>query len=77
MSRRGVCYDHTVAGSFFQLLKRGTIRPKIHADREGSRRYIFDYIEFFDNPKHRHGYAGGVAPVEFEKQYFNRLESVS
>ncbi|HJW23947.1 MAG TPA: IS3 family transposase, partial [Rhodocyclaceae bacterium] len=40
------------------------------------RRDIFDYIELFYNPKRRHGHAGGVAPVEFEKQYFNRLESV-
>lgn len=76
MSRRGNCYDNAVAESFFQLLKRERIRRNIYADREEARRDIFDYIELFYNPKRRHGYAGGVAPVEFEKQYFNRLESV-
>ena len=76
MSRRGNCYDNAVAESFFQLLKRERIRRKIYADREAARRDIFDYIEFFYNSRRRHGYADGVAPVEFEKQYFNRLESV-
>ena len=32
------------------------------------------YIELFYKPKCHHGYAGGVAPVEFENQYFNRLK---
>ena len=76
MSRRGNCYDNAVAESFFQLLKRERIRRKIYADREAARRDIFDYIELFYNTKRHHGYADGVAPVEFENQYFNRLESV-
>ena len=76
MSRRGNCYDNAVAESFFQLLKRERIRRKIYADREAARRDIFDYIELFYNSKRRHGYADGVAPVEFEKQYLNRLDSV-
>ena len=76
MSRRGNCYDNTVAESFFQLLKRERIRRKIYAHREAARRDIFDYIELFYNTKRHHGYADGVAPVESEKQYLNRLESV-
>lgn len=76
MSRRGNCYDNAVVESFFQLLKRERIRRKIYANREEARRDIFDYIEFFYNPKRRHSYTNGLTPVEFEKQYFNRLESV-
>jgi putative transposase len=76
MSRRGNCYDNAVAESFFQLLKRERIRRKIYADREDARRDVFNYIEMFYNPKRRHGYANDVSPVEFEKQYFNRLQSV-
>jgi putative transposase len=41
-----------------------------------ARREIFDYIEMFYNPKRRHGYANDVSPVEFENQYFIRLQSV-
>lgn len=28
-----------------------------------------DYIEMFYNPIRRHGSAGGMSPVEFEKRY--------
>ena len=35
-----------------------------------------DYIEMFYNSKRRHGYANDVSPVQYEKQYFNRLKSV-
>ena len=76
MSRRGNCHDNAVAESFFQLLKRERIRRRIYLDREEARRDVFDYIEMFYNPKRRHSYANSLAPVEFEKQYFNRLERV-
>ena len=65
-----------MAVSFFQLLKRQRIRRRIYADREEARRDVFDYIEMFYNPKRRHSYANDVSPVQYEKQYFNRLESV-
>ena len=29
---------------------------------------VFDYIEMFYNPKRRHGSAGDVSPVEFERR---------
>ena len=76
MSRRGNCYDNAVAESLFQLLKQERICRKIYADREEPRWEIFDYIELFYKPKRRHGYAGGVAPIELERQYFNRPEIV-
>ena len=76
MSRRGNCHDNAVAESFFQLLKRERIKRKIYIDREEARRDVFNYIELFYNPKRRHSYANGLSPVEFEKQYFNRQQSV-
>ncbi len=76
MSRRGNCYDNAVAERFFQLLKRERIRRKTYLDREEARRDVFNYIEMFYNPKRRHSHANDVSPVEFEKQYFNRLRSV-
>jgi putative transposase len=30
----------------------------------------------FYNPRRRHSYANRLSPVEFERQYFSRLESV-
>lgn len=76
MSRRGNCYDNAVAESFFQLLKRKRIRRKTYLDREDARRDVFDYIEMFYNPKRRHGHAGGLSPVEYERQHSQRLSSV-
>ena len=76
MSRRGNCYDNAVAESFFQLLKRERIRRRTYSTRDEARQDVFDYIEMFYNPKRRHSHAGGRSPVQFEKQYFNRLDSV-
>jgi len=76
MSRRGNCHDNAVAESFFQLLKRERIRRKIYGTREEARSDVFDYIEMFYNPKRRHSSAMQLSLVEFEKRYFQSLESV-
>ncbi len=68
MSRKGNCYDNAVAESFFQLLKRERIRRKTYATRKSARDDIFDYIEFFYNPKRKHGKNGLLSPIDFEKQ---------
>ncbi|MBT6607965.1 MAG: IS3 family transposase [Rhodospirillaceae bacterium] len=76
MSRRGNCYDNAVAESFFQLLKRERIRRKTYATREQARADIFDYIEFFYNPKRKHGRNGMLSPVDFEQQQNWKLQGV-
>jgi len=76
MSRRGNCHDNAVAESFFQLLKRERIRRKTYATRDEAKQDVFDYIEMFYNPKRRHSVSNRLSPVEYEKQYFERLASV-
>ena len=76
MSRRGNCHDNAVAESFFQLLKRERIRRKIYRTREEARCDIFDYIEMFYNSKRRHSHSRRLSPVNYEKQYFERLARV-
>lgn len=76
MSRRGNCHDNAVAESFFQLLKRERVRRRIYVTRDEARQDIFDYIEMFYNPKRRHSSSNDLSPVEYEKQYFQRLSSV-
>ena len=68
MSRRGNYYDNAVAEIFFQLLKRERIRRKTYATREQDRADIFDYIEFFYNPKRKHATNDMLSPIEFERQ---------
>ncbi|HGN2757133.1 TPA: IS3 family transposase, partial [Pseudomonas aeruginosa] len=53
-----------------------TIRRKIYSSRQDARADVFDYIEMFYNPKRRHGFNNQLSPVEFEKRYFQSLESV-
>ena len=76
MSRRGNCHDNTAAESFCLLPKRERMRRKTYLGTEEARRDVFDYIGIFYNLKRRHGYNQGLAPVEFEKPFLNRLESV-
>jgi putative transposase len=76
MSRRGNCHDNAVAESFFQLLKRERIRRKTYGTREDAKQDVFDYIEMFYNPKRRHSFSNDLSPIEYEKQYFQRLASV-
>jgi len=76
MSRRGNCHDNAVAESFFSLLKTERIKRRIFKTRAEARAEIFNYIELFYNPSRRHGNNGGLSPVEFERQYFEKLLSV-
>ena len=68
MSRRGNCHDNAVAESFFNLLKRERIRRRVYKTRADARGDVFDYIEFFYNPKRKHARNGMLSPVDFEWQ---------
>lgn len=68
MSRRGNCYDNAVAESFFHLLKCERMRRKTYSTRKHARDDVFDYIEFFYNPKRKHGNNGLLSPIDFEEQ---------
>lgn len=76
MSRRGNCHDNAVAESFFNLLKRERIRRKTYKTRDEARSDVFDYIEFFYNPKRKHAKNGMLSPVEFERQQKMKQEGV-
>ena len=72
MSRRGNCHDNAVAESFFSALKKERIKRRIYPNRATATSDLFDYIEMFYNPIRRHGSAGGVSPVEFERRNAQR-----
>ncbi|SKA54448.1 IS3 family transposase, partial [Enterovibrio nigricans] len=76
MSRKGNCHDNAVAESFFSLLKKNRVKRRIYKTREEARSEIFEYIEYFYNPKRNHGTNGGLSPNEYERQYYQKLESV-
>lgn len=76
MSCRGNCYGskrrrglhHAAAESFFNLLARERIWKKAYKIREKARQDVFDCIEMFYNPKHKHVQNEMLSPVEFEWQ---------
>ncbi|WP_334001133.1 IS3 family transposase, partial [Burkholderia cepacia] len=69
MSRRGNCHDNAVAESFFSALKKERIKRRIYPSRATATSDLFDYIEMFYNPVRRHGSAGDLSPIEFERRY--------
>jgi putative transposase len=76
MSRCGNCHDNAVAESFFATFKKRVTQRKIYATRKDAKAEIFNFIEMFYNPVKRHSHTGGISPVQFEEDYFSRLESV-
>ncbi|MGB3222552.1 MAG: IS3 family transposase, partial [Desulforhopalus sp.] len=68
MSRKGDCWDNSVAESFFGSLKTERVADTVYSTREGARRDIIDYIEMFYNSNRRHSYLGYLSPKEFEKR---------
>ena len=67
MSRKGDCWDNSVAESFLGTLKIERVFDSIYQTREEAKRDIVDYIEMFYNSKRRHSYLGYLSPKEFEK----------
>jgi len=76
MSRRGNCHDNAVAESFFNLIKRERIRRRTYKTRAEARQDVFEYIEMFYNPKHKHVRNGMLSPVDFERQQETKTKGV-
>ena len=66
MSRRGNCWDHAVAESFFSSLKKERIKKRIYKTRAIATAEIYEYIEMFYNRTRRHSHLSGVSPEAFE-----------
>lgn len=66
MSRKGDCWDNSVAESFFSTLKKELVWRTKFESRDQARREIFEFIEVFYNRQRMHSYLGYLSPVEFE-----------
>ena len=69
MSRKGNCWDHAVAESFFATLKVEFIHESLFRTRSQATTEIFEYIEVFYHRMRRHSFLGYVSPQEFESNY--------
>ena len=67
MSRRGNCWDNSVAESFFSSLKTERVFDYSYSTREEARGDIIDYIEMFYNSTRLHSYLAYLSPDMFEE----------
>jgi transposase InsO family protein len=66
MSRAGNVWDNVAVESFFSSTKTERVSRKIYRTRDDARADVFDYIERFYNPHHRHSTLGYESPIAFE-----------
>lgn len=70
MSRKGDCWDNSVAESFFGSLEIERVFDSVYRSREEARGDIVDYIEIFFNSKRRHSYLGYLSPNKNVRFYW-------
>jgi putative transposase len=68
VGRTGVCWDNSVAESFWSSLKRELVHRYRFPDRATARRAIFGWINRY-NRQRLHSSLGYVPPVEWENNY--------
>jgi len=75
VGRAGVCYDNSMAETFFAALKNERVHRTAYPTREHARRDIARYIEFRYNIKRLHSGLGCKTPREVHNEYLNRQET--
>lgn len=68
MSRKGNCWDNSVAESFFGHLKQERVQWQCYQSRLEAQQDVLNYIAMFYNPYRLHSYLDYVSPNDFEKQ---------
>lgn len=68
VGKTGVCWDNSVAESFWESLKRECLYGRIHATRAEARRAIFKWINWY-NQRRLHSSLDYTTPITWEQQY--------
>lgn len=72
MSRKGNCWDNSVAESFFKTLKTECVYQHKFINKEQAALIVFEFIEIWYNRKRLHSALGYLSPAEFERN-LNKL----
>lgn len=75
VGRTGICFDNSMAESFFGVLKNERVNRTAYPTREHARRDIARYIEFRYNVKRLHSGLGYKTPREVRDEFLNRQEA--
>lgn len=71
MSRKGNCWDNSVAESFFKTIKSEFIYDMKFSTRKAAKLAVFDYIEVYYNRERRHSAIDYSTPYEVECNLLN------
>ena len=71
MSKKGDCWDNSVAESFFHILKTELVHHVIFKTKEEAKEAIFEYIEVFYNRQRMHSANDYFSPEEYEQRVVN------
>lgn len=67
MSRKGNCWDNSVAESCFATIKKDLVHRTRFETRKSAISAIFEYVERFYNRVRRHSSLGYMTPVQFRE----------
>ena len=67
MSRKGNCWDNSVAESFFNIIKSELIHHEQFRNKAEALSAIFEYIEIYYNRKRKHSTLNYQTPVQFDE----------
>ena len=68
VGRTGVCWDNSIAESFWASLKRECLQGRVFATRAEARRKIFTWINWY-NTRRLHSSLDHTPPTRWEQQY--------
>jgi len=77
MGATGVCWDNSVAESFFGTLKRELANRRRWNTRADARRALIRWIEGWYNPRRLHSTIDYSSPIEHEDLYYRRGDGIA
>ena len=72
MSRKGNCWDNSVAESFFHTLKTRLTYHRKYKTSDELRKDLYWYIEVYYNRVRKHSANNWLTPVEKERKYYEQ-----
>lgn len=75
VGRTGICFDNSMAESFFGKIKTEWVRHRSFSTRHEARHEIIKYIEGFYNTRRLHSTIGYRTPIEMLDEWFTNHEA--
>ncbi len=77
MGSVGDCYDNAMCESFNATLECEPLVTHCFKNQAVAALAVFDFIEGWYNPHRRHTSIGSVSPMEYEREYWNRMSQAA